>query len=161
MADPGHSDERPHRGRAGGRRMEPATILLGVPLLATIGVAVIRASRHLSWDWPTHAHHHLLGHIATAVGLAVVSLLVVRGPLRAGEPWAWWALAVAGLAIFGGFWLGNVTVGFGEPAAQAYTAQAVLSAVYVSGLAVSWPRRAERRAGSAARGARQASAVAG
>lgn len=62
-----------------------------------------------------HAHHHLIAHITSVVGLSVVSLLVLAGPLQRGQRWAWWGLLVTGVAIYGGFWLGNVVVGLGEP----------------------------------------------
>lgn len=141
--------QRHQSGSAGSWASVP-TLLLRAPLVVSIGVAVIRGSRHFSWDWPTHAHHHLVGNISTVVGLSVVSLLIVRGPLRDGEAWAWWALVVSGLALFGGYWLGNVTVGFGEPATQANVAQTVLTLSYASGLAVArrtlvTPQRAAAR----------------
>lgn len=111
-------------------------VLLALPLLATIAVAVVRGSRHFGWAWPVHAQHHLVAHIAGSVGLAGVGLLILFLPLRQGrEPWAWWALALAGAAIFGGFWLGNVTVGLGEPSTVPNTAQSVLTLLYVAGLA--------------------------
>lgn len=131
-------------GDEGGMGLPSA--LLGVPLLATILVSLFRGTRHLSWDWPVHAHHHLVANISTAVGLAVVSLLLVVGPLQRRERWTWWALLVAGLAIFGGFWIGNATVGLGEPGALPNTAQAILTALYVGGLGLAW--RPLRPAGS-------------
>lgn len=110
-----------------------------MPLVATVLVSLIRGTRHLASDWPVHAHHHLIADITGAVGLAVVSLLILIGPMRRRERWAWWALLVAGTAIYGGFWLGNAVVGLGEPGAVPNTAQAVLSALYLAGLALAWP----------------------
>lgn len=119
---------------AGRFARHPNVLAVAVPLVATIGIAVIRGSRHFAWDWPTHAHHHLLAHITAAVGLSVVALMVLFGPLRRRKGWAWWALVVAGVAIFGGYWAGNLTVGLGIEAAQPNTAQAVLTATYTLGL---------------------------
>ena len=117
--------------------------LLGLPLVATILIALIQGTRHLSWEWPAHAHHHLLGNISTAVGLAIVSLLVIFGPLQRSERWAWWALLVTGISIYGGFWLANAAVGLSEPAA--ITSQAVQTALYAAGLALAW-RKVQSRA---------------
>ena len=114
--------------------MRLASALLSLPLVATILIASIQGSRHLAWDWPVHAHHHLLAHICAAVGLSVVSMFLVLGPLQRREAWAWWALLVAGLAIYGGFWLGNAMVGLGEPAVAPNISQAVQTLVYVLGL---------------------------
>lgn len=114
--------------------MKAASVFLGLPLATTVGVSLIRGSRHLAWDWPVHAHHHLIGNISTAVGLSVVGLLIVFGPLQRREKWAWWALLIAGLAIYGGFWLGNAVVGLGEPGAVPNTAQGVQTGLYLVGL---------------------------
>lgn len=122
---------RQHSSSRGDRA---ATLLLSIPLVATILIAVIRGTRHFGWDWPTHAHHHLAAHISGAVGLAVVGLLVM---LEArSEPWAWWALAVAGVAIFGGYWIASAAVGLGIEAAVPNTAQGILTLTYAAGLVV-------------------------
>ena len=115
-----------------------ASLLLGLPLVATILIALIQGTRHLSWSWPVHAHHHLISHIALAVGLGAICIMLIVGPLRRQERWSWWALAVAGVANYGGFWIGNVTIGLGEPAAGPNTSQAVQSALYAAGLVVAW-----------------------
>ncbi len=130
--------ERPGRWAAAEIAVRLVSSLLGLPLIATILISLIQGTRHLSWDWPVHAHHHLLAHIASAVGLSVVSLLLIFGPLQRGEPWVWWALAIAGLAIYGGFWLGNAAVGLGEPGAAPNTSQAVQTVLYMLGLALGW-----------------------
>jgi hypothetical protein len=126
--------------------MRLASVLLGLPLIATILVALIQGTRHLAWSWPAHAQHHLISHIALAVGLGTICLLLVAGPLRRSERWSWWALAVAGIAIYGGFWLGNATVGLGEPGAGPNTSQAIQSALYVSGLVIAWRELARAHA---------------
>lgn len=120
------------------RRLRSSSALLGIPLIAAMLIAVIRGSRHFSWDWPTHAHHHLLANIATAVGLAIVALLVLVGPLQRGERWSWWGLAVTGLSLFGGYWLGNVTVGLGIDPLVPNVAQSVLSLSFLAGLVLAW-----------------------
>lgn len=118
--------------------MRVASVLLSLPLLATIFIALTRGTRHFSLDWPIHAHHHLLANIAAAVALSVVSLLLIFGPLRRSERWAWWALVVAGVGIYGGFWLGNLAVGLGEPGLAPNSSQAVQTVLYLAGLVLAW-----------------------
>ena len=118
--------------------MRIASVLLGLPLVASVLITCIQGPRHLSWQWPVHAQHHLLGHITTVVGLSVVSLLLVVGPLQRRERWAWWALVVTGVSLFGGFWLGNLMVGLGEPGAVPNTSQALQASVYLLGLVLAW-----------------------
>ena len=126
--------------------MRLASLLLGLPLVATILVALIQGTRHLSWSWPVHAHHHLISHITLAVGLGTICLMLIVGPLRRLERWSWWSLVVAGVAIYGGFWIGNATIGLGEPGAGPNTSQAIQSALYASGLAVAWRELAKAHA---------------
>lgn len=114
--------------------MRLASALLGLPFVATILIALIQGTRHLGWDWPVHAHHHLLAHVTSAVGLCVVSLLVLAGPMQRRERWAWWSLLVAGVAIYGGYWLGNAMVGLGEPGTVPNASQAVQTVVFAVGL---------------------------
>ncbi len=118
--------------------MRLVQVLLGLPLVATIGIALIQGSRHLAWDWPAHAHHHLIAHISGVCGLALLSLILVFGPLQRRERWAWWCLVLSGLCIYGGYWLGNFLVGLGEPSAPPNTSQAIQSALYVVGLIFAW-----------------------
>lgn len=114
--------------------MKAASVFLGLPLVAAVLVSLFRGTRHLARDWPVHAHHHLVGNVSTAVGLALVGLLIVLGPMRRRERWAWWALVIAGVAIYGGFWAGNAIVGLGEPGAVPNTAQGIQSGLYLVGL---------------------------
>lgn len=114
--------------------MRLVSFLLGLPLVASILISLVQATRHLYWDWPVHAHHHLLAHIATGVGLAMVGLLLITGPLQREERWSWWALLIAGCAIYGGYWLGNAVVGLGEPSLLPNASQGVQTVLYGTGL---------------------------
>lgn len=114
--------------------MRLASVLLALPLIANALVNVIQAPRHFSEGWPVHAQHHLLDHITSAVGLSVVSLLLIFGPLKRGERWAWWGPVVAGVVLFGGYWLANATVGLGLPSTVPNVSQAIQAALYSIGL---------------------------
>ena len=61
-------------------------------------------------------------------------MCLVFGPLQRREAWAWWALLVAGLAIYDGFWLGNAMVSLGEPGAAPNTSQVVQTLLSALGL---------------------------
>ena len=114
--------------------MKLATILLALPLIANAFINAAQAPRHFSEGWPVHAQHHLLDHITAAIGLSVVSLMIVFGPLRRGERWAWWSLVVAGVALFGGYWLATATLGLGTASAVPNASQAIQAVLYVFGL---------------------------
>lgn len=116
-----------------------ATLLLTIPLAVSSLVAVTRGTRHLALDWPVHARHHLVHGIALWFGLPLVALFLVCIPLQRGDAWAWWALVVAGVVLYGGYWLGNLSVGLGEPGLVPNTAQAVQAALYAVGLVLAWP----------------------
>lgn len=113
-------------------------VLLTIPLVATIFVALTRATVHFELGWPIHAQHHLVHQIVLFIGISMLGLMLLYGPLARGETWSWWGLLIAGLAIHGGFWLGHPLVGLGEPGTLPNTAQAVLSALYVAGLVTAW-----------------------
>ena len=114
--------------------MKLACVLLAIPLVANAFINAVQAPRHFSEGWPVHAQHHLLDHITAAIGLSAVSLLLVFGPLRRGERWAWWALVAAGIALFGGYWLATATLGLGTPSTVPNASQAVQAVLYVFGL---------------------------
>lgn len=118
--------------------MRTAKILLTIPLAATIIVALTRATVHFELSWPMHAQHHLVHQIVLFIGISILGLLLVFGPLKRKESWAWWALLVTGLSIFGGFWLGHPLVGLGEPGMIPNTAQGILTLCFALGLGFAW-----------------------
>lgn len=112
--------------------------LLAIPLATTILVALGRATVHFELGWPVHAQHHLVHQIVLFLGLVAVGFMLLYGPLARRERWAWWTMLVVGISIFGGFWLGHPLVGLGEPGLIPNTAQAILSLLFLAGLAVGW-----------------------
>lgn len=113
-------------------------ILISIPLVATIFVALTRATVHFELSWPIHAQHHLVHQIVLFIGFSLVGLLLLYKPLSRGRTWAWWGLLITGISIHGGFWLGHPLVGLGEPGTIPNTAQAILSGIFIAGLAVAW-----------------------
>ena len=115
------------------------TILLMATLAALVAVALLRFPGHLTEvDWPPHAKTHLIGQISTIAALTALSLAILAGPFRRGKRWAWWCLALVGLAVFGGYWLAVVMVEPDAPWRGGNTTFAVLTSGYASGLVLSW-----------------------
>ena len=114
-------------------------ILLMATWAALVSVALLRFPGHLTdVDWPPHAKAHLIGQIGTIVALVTLSLAVLAGPFRSGKRWAWLCLALAGLAVFGGYWLAVAMVEPDSPWRGGNTTFAVLTGGYASGLVLSW-----------------------
>lgn len=115
-----------------------ASLLLTLPLFASSVIPISRGTTHLSLDWPVHAHHHLVHQLFLWTGLPILGLLLVWIPLQRGELWAKWALLLIGLCLYGGYWVGNLTIGLGEPATIPNTSQAIQALIYSTGLIVAW-----------------------
>jgi hypothetical protein len=65
--------------------------------------------------WSNHAQfHHVLGWFWVA-GLNTVILILVWGPMRRGERWSFWAVALGYLIAQGGFYLSVLLVWEGRP----------------------------------------------
>ena len=88
------------------RKTRLGTILLLFTVAALVVVALVRFPGHLTdVEWPPHAKAHLIGQIGTTVALAIASAAILVGPFRSGKRWAWWCLALVGLAVLGGYWV--------------------------------------------------------
>jgi hypothetical protein len=115
-------------------------VFLLFTLAALIVVVLGRFPRHLTdVGWPPHAKAHLIGQIGTTVALAIASTGILVGPFRGGKRWAWWCMALIGLAVFGGYWVARVMAEPDAPLRSGDATFAVLSACYLSGLALSGP----------------------
>lgn len=94
--------------------MATAMVLMTIPLVTTIWFTLTVTPQHFALKWPTHAQHHLVSDMSVSIGICVIALILVFGPLRDHQSWSLWALLIAGLANFGSYWLGNLTTGLGE-----------------------------------------------
>jgi len=116
------------------------TILLLITMGALVVVALARFPGHLTdVAWPPHAKAHLIGQIGTIVALAIANLAVLAGPFRSGKRWAWWCLALVGLAVFGGYWIARAIAEPDAPWRGGSTTFAVLTTCYLFGLALTAP----------------------
>jgi len=116
------------------------TILLLITTGALVVVALARFPGHLTdVAWPAHAKAHLTSQIGTIDALAIANLVVLAGPFRSGKRWAWWCLALVGLAVFGGYWIARAIAEPDAPWRGGNTTFAVLTARYLFGLALTGP----------------------
>jgi hypothetical protein len=84
--------------------MTAALVLLTLAFAGTAFGNVLFTPRHLGErEWPRHATTHVVQGLAWLVGLAVVGLVLVWGPLRTGEWWAAWAVLLVAAFLHGGF----------------------------------------------------------
>lgn len=122
--------------------MRLALALLSLPLSFQILLHVFVFPEHLTeYSWPGHAQHHLLRSAVGGDGMAVCGLVLAFGPLRQGNRGAWAALAVIGVAFYGGFWLATASVDFGETGFTRYGTlghNAVQTLLYAIGLLLAW-----------------------
>lgn len=116
-----------------------AVFLIAAALLALIAVALARFPAHLSDTlWPAHAKAHLVSQIAALAGLSVIGLLLLFGPFRARQRWAWYGLLACGMFAFGGYWIAAAVAEPPYPWRSGHTTFALLSTAYFLGLALGW-----------------------
>lgn len=101
---------------------------LGAPFAAKIHLFQVGATAHQNFHVVWEAFKYFAASIL-ALGIAV-------GPLARGERWAWWAMVVASVALFGGVFLADAITG-GAPAIDhwAYGAFLIVSAIALAVLA--------------------------
>jgi|GEM_PF-4241724 len=60
-------------------------------------------------DWGTHhAEFHMITGLFYTLALCAIIIVLTWIPLKRGERWAWWTIAVAAVTIHGGHFLGDV-----------------------------------------------------
>ncbi len=118
--------------------MKTSQTLLTIPLAGSIIIHGLFALRHFLEPWPDHARFHLGQHIAIAIGLCIVGLVLIHRPFRQGQRWAWWALFFVGAFLYGSYWINSMLIGLGEPVLIPNTAQGILLILYTCGLILGW-----------------------
>jgi hypothetical protein len=74
------------------------TSIIALALISVLGVSVALVSRDASMD--TAVGRHLWAGALANAALVVVEMVIVLGPLRRGEVWAFW-VALLPIAIYG------------------------------------------------------------
>ena len=121
-------------------------ILTFVPLFAAI-VETRACTGHLrERRWPPHATFHGMMGLAGLLGAYGLILTLVWIPLRHGERWAWFAVAVAALIVNGGTIISDLVTdgglrkhaGIVASGATLFAGIFVMLAMYAIGLAFMW-----------------------
>ena len=97
-----------------------------------------RAEREDKSSWPEHATTHVWQGVLWSVGLSVVVVVLTWIPLASDERWAWWALALLGAILYGGY---LAPLALREPDRLSRTDLAFfggLALLHAAGLALSW-----------------------
>jgi hypothetical protein len=141
-----------HAPMSAGRRIALGA-LATVHALGALG-APFAAKLHLFQPGATaHQDFHVVWEACKYFAASALALAIVVGPLARGERWAWWTIAVATLALFGGVFFADA-VTHGSPAIDhwAYGSFLVVSCVALATLAS--PVFATRSTAAARPGAR-------
>ena len=112
-----------------------------VHCLGALG-APYAASLHFGQpDATAHQDFHVVWEAFKYFAASSACLAIALGPLRRGEPWAWWTMLIACFALFGGVFVAH-TLSQGGPAIDhwAYGSFLVVSIVSLAVLARLSPR---------------------
>ncbi len=93
--------------------MKLAVSLIVTALTLYTLVHIILVAGHF-WDagWLPHAVNHLFRGTLASLGLVVVTIVILMGPFRRRERWAWWLVMLAFFFLYGGFWGGYLMTEF-------------------------------------------------
>jgi len=83
-------------------------ILTFLPVLAATVETRASAGHFLQEQWPPHEMFHLLMGLSGLLATYALILILVWIPLRKGERWAWFAIAIGALIVHGGQWASDV-----------------------------------------------------
>ena len=75
-----------------------------LPLLAATLESRACIGHFMQEQWPPHEMFHLLMGLSGLLATYALILILVWIPLRRGERWAWFAIAVGALIVHGGQW---------------------------------------------------------
>jgi hypothetical protein len=102
--------------------------VIGAPFAAKLHLFQPGASAHQDF--------HVIWEACKYFGASALALAIVVGPLARSERWAWWAMAVATLALFGGVFFSDA-ITRGAPAIDhwAYGTFLVVSSIALAALA--------------------------
>ncbi len=81
-----------------------------ITALALYGLVHITLVAGHFWQpgWPAHALNHLIRGTLASMGLVVLTIIILLGPFRQKQRWAWWCVLLSFLILYGGFFGGYV-----------------------------------------------------
>ncbi len=86
------------------------TIVHGLGALGAPFAAMIHFGQE---DATAHQDFHVVWEAFKYFAASVVCVAIALGPLRRGERWAWWAMLVACVSLFGGVFVAHALSGGG------------------------------------------------
>lgn len=122
------------RRLAVGRRL-----LTGVYVLIILMMILSSPDHSVDPRWSLHASVHLFQGLSWVIGLCAINLIIVRVPLARNERWAWWAVLLSGIVVFGGYFAPAIYSGFGVGIIDAI-GLGLLAIVHALGLALAFIR---------------------
>ena len=137
---------------------------LAVGLLCLAFVLALLTAWSPTWEhihdpsWTAHQRFHAFREIFLATVFSVAGLVVCLGPLRRNEPRALGAVALLGIGVVAGFWVGLPITGIGKGGIAPYVNHSLQVIALVAGclLARSSAGETSRAAGVDRRGAQGA-----
>lgn len=87
--------------------------------------------------WPDHARFHVAWAAGLLFALALVTILLARYPLRAGEKWSWYALAIITVFGIGSLVPASIWLRSGPPA-HLYVLTGLSLVAMVAALVMAW-----------------------
>jgi hypothetical protein len=121
-------------------------ILTFLPLFAALVESRACIGHFLERRWPPHATFHVMMGLAGLLGAYGLILTLVWIPLRRGERWAWFAIALAALVVHGGAIISDLVTdgglrkhaGIVASGSKLFAGIFVSLALYAVGLALTW-----------------------
>ncbi len=122
-------------------------LLTFLPLIAATVESRATAGHFLREQWPPHAMFHLLMGLSGLLASYALILILVWIPLRNGQRWAWFAIAIGALTVHGGQWLSDIATNGGlrnhtvilGSGSMVLAGIIVTLLLYAVGLGLTWP----------------------
>jgi hypothetical protein len=132
-----------HTGKDGSMAGLRSFCVIALAIIHGLGMAGAPFAAWLHFgqaDATAHQDFHVVWEAFKYFAASSACLAIVLGPLRRGERWAWWAMLVACLALFGGVFVAHALSG-GGPAIDhwSYGSFLVISVAALTVLAVAPP----------------------
>jgi len=92
-------------------KLAVSLIVTALGLYALVHITLV-AGHFWETGWLPHAVNHLFRGTLASLGLVVVTIVILTGPFRRKEHWAWWLVLLTFLFLYGGFWGGYLVTEF-------------------------------------------------
>lgn len=87
------------------RRRVGSYVIAGVSLVTAIIFIVAIPEHIVDPNWRAHARNHVFQALFWIVGFCLLIAIIALKPLQEGAEWARWAVALAGVFVYGGYFI--------------------------------------------------------